>query len=181
MHRDHLIAIAAAIALLDVSMIGAHFIIYSHSMSFMPGGYIADIPGFSWLFAESEAQVSHVVAAVTAVASVVTPVAGFYYVAKERIVPESGAYFSFVPNRVTFGVLATFWLIMIGLEIVNVMVLVDLYFDDPLRRQDGIFGALEHSKSLSLLFAIVVTAVNQAIGLFSALIYTKAFSKEVLS
>lgn len=178
MHREHLVVLAVMAMGVDLGMVAAHFIIYSHSMSMMPSWYIADVPGFGWLFGNSDAQVSHVVAAVTAVASVATPVIGFYYLMRENIVAQPGAFFSYIPNRITFGLLAAFWFVMVTVEVLNVMALVDAYFNDPLRQHDGILGALPKSQALTFLFSVVVTIVNQAIGLFSAVIYRKVFSQE---
>ncbi len=177
-HFQHVVLIALMMFGVDIFMIGAHYALYSHSMSFMPGAYLSDIPGFEWLFLETEVQVSNLVALITAFASVVTPVAGFFYILRERIVTEPDQHFACFPNCMTFGLLVAFWIFLIGLEVFNVMTLVDMYFNDPLRQPDSMLGSFSQSKALSLLFSIVVTAVNQGIGLFSAFIYNALFSKE---
>lgn len=148
-----------------------HYSAYAQTMNVMPGGYLVDIPGIAWLFrAAPEMQVNHLIAGLMAIASVGAPVFAFIYLMRENIIDEPQAHFRYIPNRVYFGLIAAFWALMVGVEILNVLTLIDTYVQNPFQRGQ-VAAALRSHSGLAFLSAVVISIVNSALALVTARVW----------
>lgn len=155
-----------------------HYAAYSQTMTLGPGGYLVDVPGIGFLFERvPDMQVNHLIAAAMALASVATPVIGFYYLLRERVLADPGGFFSYIPNRVYVTVLALFWALMVGVEIVNVLTLIQSYVANPFL-QSSVADAFREHTGLAILSAVVISIVNAAIGLGTALAWYAILNKK---
>lgn len=166
------------ISLIEGGSFLLHYTVYTQTMTLMPGGYLVDIPGIGWLFGGApDMQVNHLVAAFMALASVATPVLGFYYLLRERVLDDPQAYFAYIPHRIYVGVLAAFWALMIGVEIVNVLTLIQSYIQNPFIKSDVAETFRQH-EGLAFLSAVVISIVNAAIGLGTALAWRAILARK---
>jgi hypothetical protein len=125
----------------------------------------------AWLFrAAPEMHVNHLIAGLMAIASVGAPVFAFIYLMRENIIDEPQAHFRYIPNRVYFGLIAAFWALMVGVEILNVLTLIDTYVQNPFQRGQ-VAAALRSHSGLAFLSAVVISIVNSALALVTARVW----------
>lgn len=154
-----------------------HYAAYTQTMTVMPGGYLVDVPGIGWLFqAAPDAQVNHLVAAFMALASVATPVFGFFFLIRNRVIAEPELFFVSVPNRIFVGLLLAFWALMVTVEVTNVLTLIEQYVNNPFVKS-GPTDVIREHKGLALLSAVVIAIVNSAVALGTAMVWTAIFPK----
>lgn len=154
-----------------------HYSAYTQTMNLMPGGNLAEIPGIAWMFADApDIQINHLIAGLMALASVATPVFSFYYLMRERVIDEPQAFFSYLPNRLYLALIGLFWALMIGVEILNVLTLIQTHTQNPFQRSQVAEALLTHS-GLALLSAVVIAIVNSALALATARVWIGILDK----
>ncbi|MCB9957150.1 MAG: hypothetical protein H6843_00900 [Rhodospirillaceae bacterium] len=161
----------------ELAFVALHYAVYAVTLSVMPGEYLADIPGLEWLFAGTDLQVNHLVAAALAVVTVATPVVGFYLLLANRVFSQPGAFFGHIPNRIYFAVLVAFWAVVVATELSNVLALIQIYVENPFARSTEA-EALRALSDYALLVATVVSLVNAAVALFTASIWHAVLSRQ---
>jgi hypothetical protein len=148
-----------------------HYAAYSQVMTLGPSGYLDSIPGIDGLFAAfPEAQVANLVAAALALASVATPVAAFHYCLSRGVLADPAGHFTYMPNRIYAGIIGVFWALMLSVEILSVMTLIDTYASNPFTRSEAARQLRDHA-GLAFLAAAILSLVNAAIGLATAVVW----------
>ena len=162
---------------IEIGMLVFHYAVYSETLTLMPGGYLIDIAFIGFLFAAvPDAQVNHMIAGFLALASVATPVLGFFYLLRERVFAEPEVFFSYKPHRVYVTVLLLFWSLMVIVELYNVVTLIETYVQNPFLNNQAV-KAVRENAGLAYLAAVVIALVNTALALMTALVWTTMFPK----